>query len=1017
MEELFGIPMQSIMYVLLGLLVICLLSVAFIAWRRPVIFKLGVRNIPRRKAQTSLIIVGLMLATLIIAAALGTGDTLNNSMRSQAIDTLGAVDEFVVYDDNPDQDANVAMAFVRPIPEESVQFVSDAVAGNDDVDGVGGVLLNRAPFVNVGSNDASGATTQEQLAEIALASEPQVNIAGINQDAIEAIGGGRTTDGEEIDVDSLGTDGIYINERAADDLNAEVGQQLVFFMNNERHIVTVRGILPESLLSGSLPADPFSGATVLPGVLMSLTQLQSISGQEGLVSGVAISNAGGTEAGLERSDGVVEALESTLEGQNLGIVPVKANQVELAELVGNIFVTFFIVFGLFSIGVGILLIVLIFTMLAAERRAEMGMERAVGAQRRQLIQQFLAEGAGYTMISGLVGTGLGVGAAFLIAKGFQSVFGDSFNIEPYVEPRSMVIAYCLGVVITFLAVAISSWRVSRLNIVAAVRDIPDAQVAHRNRRQLIWSIVMLLGGAALIMLGRSSELAAPFMIGVTLIPFGISGILTYFGAKPRLVLTLAGILTLAFWLMPQDLFEDIFGKYSGDIDMFFVSGICIVAASTLVIVQNLDTVLAFTEHLGGRVRGMLAPTRLAVSYPGANKGRTGMTIAMFSLIVFSLVMIAAINANFTAAFLNDKAFAGWDVSVQTSKENPVDDLNAAMTEAGVDTSQIGDIGRVDVPSEGSLAYKTVDNEWLQSEYSAGDQAFFEGGSLQFQAIANGYDSNEAVIEALLTEPDVVVVPSTMAENAPADFGPVAGVRGVPEEGSFDAATIEVRTGDDTVHRLRVIGVLDTDYSYFLGIYSGQPTMNAIYPDLGAHSVLYYLHAADGASAEDVANNVEVKLLPFGVVGTDLEQRMEDDQSAQQSFMYVLQGFMGLGLIVGIAAVGVIAFRAVVERRQQIGMMRALGFQRGMVQSAFVLESGIIVLLGILSGGVFGLALSYLLMTSDEFTEGAPDSVGFIVPWDTIVVTLVASIVAALVMAWMPARQASRVIPAEALRYE
>jgi len=483
------------------------------------------------------------------------------------------------------------------------------------------------------------------------------------------------------------------------------------------------------------------------------------------------------------------------------------------------------------------------------------------------------------------------------------------------------------------------------------------------------------------------------------------------------VLTLAGLVTLVFWLLPEDIFTDLFGEMSGDIEMFFVSGICIVAASTLVIVQNLGAILAFVEHLGGRVRGMLAQTRLAVSYPGSNTGSTGMTIAMFSLIVFSLVMIAAINANFTAAFLNDKAFAGWDVTVEVSRENPIDDLDAAMTDAGVDTSQIDDIGRVDMPGEGSMAYLTKDNEWMQTEYSVGDQAFFEGGDIQFQARADGYDSDEAIIEALLTDPDVVVLPSNMAEDAPADFGPSFGVAGVPSEGSFDAPTIELRTGDGQTHTPRVIGVLDNDYSYFFGVYSGPPAMEVLYPDPGAVSSIFYLHVADGADPEAVANDVEVKLLPYGAVGTDLEQRMKDEQATQQSFMYVLQGFMGLGLIVGIAAVGVIAFRAVVERRQQIGMLRAIGFQRGMVQSAFVLESAIVVVLGVLAGAVFGLILAYVLMTSEAFTEGAPDAGTFIIPWMTIIGTLVASVVAALLMAWLPARQASRVLPAEALRYE
>src|ERR671914_1887644 len=96
MNELFGIPMSTIMIVLLVLLALCLLSVAWVAWRRPVIFKLGVRNIPRRRAQTMLIVAGLMLSTLIIAAALGTGDTVNYSVTGDVYTNLGPVDELVV---------------------------------------------------------------------------------------------------------------------------------------------------------------------------------------------------------------------------------------------------------------------------------------------------------------------------------------------------------------------------------------------------------------------------------------------------------------------------------------------------------------------------------------------------------------------------------------------------------------------------------------------------------------------------------------------------------------------------------------------------------------------------------------------------------------------------------------------------------------------------------------------------------------------------------------------------------
>ena len=48
--------------------------------------------------------------------------------------------------------------------------------------------------------------------------------------------------------------------------------------------------------------------------------------------------------------------------------------------------------------------------------------------------------------------------------------------------------------------------------------------------------------------------------------------------------------------------------------------------------------------------------------------------------------------------------------------------------------------------------------------------------------------------------------------------------------------------------------------------------------------------------------------------------------------------MGLGLFAGVAALGVIASRTVTERRQQIAMLRAIGFQSGSISLTFVLES-------------------------------------------------------------------------------
>src|SRR5215211_8207848 len=145
MNDIFGIPTASLMLVLLVVLGICLLTFAWVAWRRPVIFKLGVRNIPRRRAQTTLIVVGLMLSTLIISAALGTGDTLDYSLTKDVYENYGNVDTLVV------QSQQVDAPYIdrtTKIDESALGLVESALAGNADVDGIMPLLDEHVPAQN-----------------------------------------------------------------------------------------------------------------------------------------------------------------------------------------------------------------------------------------------------------------------------------------------------------------------------------------------------------------------------------------------------------------------------------------------------------------------------------------------------------------------------------------------------------------------------------------------------------------------------------------------------------------------------------------------------------------------------------------------------------------------------------------------------------------------------------------------------------------------------------------------------
>ena len=73
--------------------------------------------------------------------------------------------------------------------------------------------------------------------------------------------------------------------------------------------------------------------------------------------------------------------------------------------------------------------------------------------------------------------------------------------------------------------------------------------------------------------------------------------------------------------------------------------------------------------------------------------------------------------------------------------------------------------------------------------------------------------------------------------------------------------------------------------------------------------------------------LESAFLANGLEAQSIQEVVDETIAANMTFNRLIQGFMGLGLLVGVAALGVISARAVVERRQQIGVMRAIGFRR------------------------------------------------------------------------------------------
>jgi putative ABC transport system permease protein len=175
---------------------------------------------------------------------------------------------------------------------------------------------------------------------------------------------------------------------------------------------------------------------------------------------------------------------------------------------------------------------------------------------------------------------------------------------------------------------------------------------------------------------------------------------------------------------------------------------------------------------------------------------------------------------------------------------------------------------------------------------------------------------------------------------------------------------------------------------------------------------HYVKVKSGFDEHEVAQEVERAFLSNGINAVVMSERFAQGQVFTRNILRLLQGFMALGLLVGIAGLGVITTRTVVERRQQVGMLRAVGYQSNMVALSFVLEASFVALTGLVIGAATGIVLGMSIVRV-SFANMAE----FQIPWGSIVLIMALAYGLSLLTTIVPAWQASRIYPAEALRYE
>ena len=985
MKRVFGLPAGPLSWWLAVLLLVAVGAITVLALRNLVFLKMGMRNVPRRRGRSALIVLGLMLGTTIISAALLTGDTMAASVRGAVLESLGLTDETITAGTDAEVTGDFALESAKPyFDAEAAVAAVDAATASLPVDGVMAAIIEP-----VAAQHAAGGRT-----------EPRLTLFAGDAARAERFGLG--------DVATLEPGAVLLNEEAADELQAGAGDAIVLLAGERFLDVRVAGV------------DAYRGtSTDGSAVLLSLGDAQRLLDQPGRANHVLVSNTGGETSGVGATATVEPALDDAVASLGLDAQPAKHDGLDTADATGNSFVQLFTTFGSFSMAAGILLIFLIFVLLAGERRPEMGMARAVGTQRRHLVQTFLYEGAAYDLAAAAIGAVLGIGVSYVMVRVVASSFTEEgLDLTYSLSGRSLVIAYSMGVLLTLAVVTMSAWRVSRLNIVSAIRDLPEMPTGEHRRTR--WALVALgtVMGVLMAVSGATSQVYLTWMLGVSIAVLSLVPAVKAIGRSERFAYTAAGLFLVVFWLLPLSFFDSLFGDMSMDFTIWIAGGLIIVIAATWLVTYNADVLLGAVSWFASPFASLRPVAKMAVAYPLKSRFRTGVTMSMFMLVVFTLVTGSTIPSAFVRSFDNVEQFGGgYDVRVSTAPAAAAKDLRPDLpTKVIDDIVATGAQSFVPVEARQDVADRAFERYPLRGL----DDEFLKRTTYTFSATARGYASSGDVWKALASDPTLAVVDAYVAprrSNWGAGVLPAFQLSGFyVEDETFDPVPLVIRdalSGESL--ELTVIGVLNDNAPFSMsGITVSQRTL-APFAERALPTVHHFAVQA-GADPEAVAEGVEAALLARGAEAETYESLLDDAVGSSMLFIRLIQGFMGLGLVVGVAALGVISARAVVERRQQLGMLRAIGFQPEMIRRTLLAESSMVSFSAIFAGTVLGLILSYNVIADSKGQPGYAD-ITFSVPWLNLALIFGAVIVAAVLTTLASAFRATRIYPAEALRYQ
>lgn len=300
---------------------------------------------------------------------------------------------------------------------------------------------------------------------------------------------------------------------------------------------------------------------------------------------------------------------------------------------------------------------------------------------------------------------------------------------------------------------------------------------------------------------------------------------------------------------------------------------------------------------------------------------------------------------------------------------------------------------------GGMNFGGIELDFMSVSYVYGiDQSFHQDRSYIFSGMDEGYETPDEVWNAVTAPGSTsVIISSQSAMMMGAESG--------------NHLTVKDPMTQNISQEYVIAGVVDQ--SMFSGIIMSRENIMLNFGMMGMVNSVFMFEVKDGYDIEATARAIEADFAALGMNAVVVKEIAETTMETMNSMFVLFELYLDMGLVVGVAGLGIITIRSVVERTPEIGILRSLGFKRSNIRNAFLIEILFVATLGVLIGVVTGIMVSHEIFA---MMVGDMGNMVFEVPWFKILQITSIAYIATILCTIIPARNAAKIAPAEALRY-